>query len=671
MSSVYKKKKKKAINMNALFFLTLNNHKNKYQNLKLSLANKLVNNDGRCITDKKEKIQEKSARINQSEMSKTMFETRKNYISKYNDNHLTKRNRFISSKKDENKSINNIINNYMETNKIKKLYIEYPDAEPMKKQKFVKTNKKFINKDILFNNFFFNNLSRNNNNYSCKKNIEINNYTQTNINFGNQKLIALYKGDSKNKNKIILTNRYNKISRNNPDIILNRSSRKNSLNSKLKNQNIFRTYNYENGNIKNNPEKIMYMKKKKIQILNYLTKNDKKSLYKKLLHKDKIINDIKRSILSKSKLKLYQPNSNKINLFQKDNKLNNTISIINKSIKQIKKIKDKKIIKKTSGVGGNSKSTIELCKTNINKNIRFSSNPPKTKGKSITKIRILKKVSKLDSCTLAGYSSSGVKKINQDNFFIKNNFLGEKNQFFIGVCDGHGDNGHHISSYISQCLPNFLADTKSKSIISSFNSLNQNLVKNTKIDCTFSGSTCTSIILNQEKIISINLGDSRTILAKCDNGIYTPMSLSNDHKPNVITEKKRILINGGRIQPFYSDKIKKFVGPDRVWIKEDNIPGLAMTRSFGDTLAHTVGVISEPEIKKYKFSGNEKFIVLASDGIWEQITNEECVNIIKDYYENNMDAIGAINSIMKEAFNRWKKNGEIIDDITIIIIFFE
>jgi hypothetical protein len=266
--------------MNALFFLTLNNHKNKYQNLKLSLANKLVNNDGRCITDKKEKIQEKSARINQSEMSKTMFETRKNYISKYNDNHLTKRNRFISSKKDENKSINNIINNYMETNKIKKLYIEYPDAEPMKKQKIVKTNKKFINKDILFNNFFFNNLSRNNNNYSCKKNIEINNYTQTNINFGNQKLIALYKTDSKNKNKIILTNGYNKKSRNNPDAILNHSSRNNSLNSKLKNQNIFRTYNYENGNIKNNPEKMMYMKKKKIQILNYLTKNDKKSLIK-------------------------------------------------------------------------------------------------------------------------------------------------------------------------------------------------------------------------------------------------------------------------------------------------------------------------------------------------------------------------------------------------------
>ena len=136
-------------------------------------------------------------------------------------------------------------------------------------------------------------------------------------------------------------------------------------------------------------------------------------------------------------------------------------------------------------------------------------------------------------------------------------------------------------------------------------------------------------------------------------------------------EKKRILINGGRIKPFYDEKEKQFLGPDRVWIREDDIPGLAMTRSFGDIIAHSVGVISEPEIKRYDFSGNEKFIVIASDGIWEFISGEECVNIVKGFYENNLDAIGAINAIMKEAFIRWQKNEEIIDDITVIIIFFE
>ena len=228
-----------------------------------------------------------------------------------------------------------------------------------------------------------------------------------------------------------------------------------------------------------------------------------------------------------------------------------------------------------------------------------------------------------------------------------------------------------MSSYISKCLPNFLLDVSDKNIISSFNTLNQNLVENTKIDCTLSGSTCTSIIINPEKIISINLGDSRTVLAKYEKNNYVAINLSTDHKPNISTEKKRILINGGRIKPFYDEKTKKFLGPDRIWLREYDIPGLAMTRSFGDSIAHTVGVISEPEIKRYDFTGNEKFIIIASDGIWEYISSEECVNIVKKFYENNLDAVGAINAIIKEAFNRWQKFDEIIDDITAIIIFFD
>jgi len=96
-----------------------------------------------------------------------------------------------------------------------------------------------------------------------------------------------------------------------------------------------------------------------------------------------------------------------------------------------------------------------------------------------------------------------------------------------------------------------------------------------------------------------------------------------------------------------------------------------MTRSIGDHLAHSVGVISEPEIIRYEFNGSEKFIVLASDGIWEYIDSDECVNIVKDYYEDDMDAIGALNSLVKEAFNRWKSMEESIDDITAIVIFFE
>jgi hypothetical protein len=41
----------------------------------------------------------------------------------------------------------------------------------------------------------------------------------------------------------------------------------------------------------------------------------------------------------------------------------------------------------------------------------------------------------------------------------------------------------------------------------------------------------------------------------------------------------------------------KFVGPKRVWKKGEQSPGLMMTRTFGDTFAHTIGVISLPEVK--------------------------------------------------------------------------
>ena len=52
-----------------------------------------------------------------------------------------------------------------------------------------------------------------------------------------------------------------------------------------------------------------------------------------------------------------------------------------------------------------------------------------------------------------------------------------------------------------------------------------------------------------------------------------------------------------------------------------------MSRAFGDEVAASVGVISEPEIKEYVFNKNDAFFVIASDGIWEFIESLE-VNVI-------------------------------------------
>ena len=146
--------------------------------------------------------------------------------------------------------------------------------------------------------------------------------------------------------------------------------------------------------------------------------------------------------------------------------------------------------------------------------------------------------------------------------------------------------------------------------------------------------------------------------------------LSRDHKPTEKDEARRIYENNGRIQPFTDDDTGEFIGPQRVWVKDDDVPGLAMTRSFGDRVAATVGVISEPEIKEFDFDENDKFMIIASDGIWELISSQECVDIIKNFYEKN-DMKGCAEYLYEESSKRWLKEEEVIDDTTLILVFFD
>jgi serine/threonine protein phosphatase PrpC len=76
---------------------------------------------------------------------------------------------------------------------------------------------------------------------------------------------------------------------------------------------------------------------------------------------------------------------------------------------------------------------------------------------------------------------------------------------------------------------------------------------------------------------------------------------------------------------YFLDDNGECIGPERVWLKDEDVPGLAMTRSFGDEVAASVGVLAEPEISESFLSKEDKFLVLASDGIWEFIESEEVI----------------------------------------------
>merc|ERR1711959_400996 len=94
------------------------------------------------------------------------------------------------------------------------------------------------------------------------------------------------------------------------------------------------------------------------------------------------------------------------------------------------------------------------------------------------------------------------------------------------------------------------------------------------------------------------------------------------------------------------------LGPARVWLAKQDIPGLAMARSFGDDLATTVGVFSIPEVLTFDRTKDDQYMILASDGVWEFIENQEMCDLVADMGPNPKQIC---HSICAESDARWKK----------------
>jgi len=146
--------------------------------------------------------------------------------------------------------------------------------------------------------------------------------------------------------------------------------------------------------------------------------------------------------------------------------------------------------------------------------------------------------------------------------------------------------------------------------------------------------------------------------------------LSRDHKPNDPDESIRILAAGGRIEAFKDMITGEDMGPSRVWLPTEDIPGLAMSRSIGDYVAQSVGVIPDPEILEYEICEEDQFLVIASDGVWEFMPNEEVARVTQPFYLKSAPE-SAANALVKEAYKKWKIEEEVIDDITCVVVFFD
>ncbi|KAG1339245.1 hypothetical protein COCNU_04G015510 [Cocos nucifera] len=123
------------------------------------------------------------------------------------------------------------------------------------------------------------------------------------------------------------------------------------------------------------------------------------------------------------------------------------------------------------------------------------------------------------------------------------------------------------------------------------------------------GSTAVVAVVGPNRIVVANCGDSRAIL--CRNGI--PIPLSSDHKPDRPDELERIQAAGGRV--IYWDGARV-------------LGVLAMSRAIGDRYLKPY-VMAEPEVTVTEREEGDECLILASDGLWDVVTNKMACDIAR------------------------------------------
>mmetsp|Transcript_112027 Transcript_112027/g.349137 ORF Transcript_112027/g.349137 Transcript_112027/m.349137 type:complete len:368 (+) Transcript_112027:190-1293(+) len=257
---------------------------------------------------------------------------------------------------------------------------------------------------------------------------------------------------------------------------------------------------------------------------------------------------------------------------------------------------------------------------------------------------------------------------NQDDFCIFN----IDNISILGVFDGHGPYGHDISNFAQMHLPRHFVqdpnfqDDPEKALAGAFPETHRLCTESQvegRFDCALSGTTAT-LAMHRDGVLYLgHVGDCRAVLARKEGNELMSEDLTVDHRPTREIERRRIQAAGGQVKRLEGDI------PHRVFLSGKMYPGLAMTRSIGDTLGTTAGVTSTPEVKSVKVQRDWCFMLVCSDGVWEFITTQEAVDIVARH--SSADVQKAAESLASESWNRWiQEENNVVDDITVIVVWF-
>uniref|UniRef100_A0A7S4N8C8 PPM-type phosphatase domain-containing protein n=1 Tax=Odontella aurita TaxID=265563 RepID=A0A7S4N8C8_9STRA len=278
-------------------------------------------------------------------------------------------------------------------------------------------------------------------------------------------------------------------------------------------------------------------------------------------------------------------------------------------------------------------------------------------------------------------------KPNQDCFSM--NAVGEGgDSYFFGVYDGHGPTGEQCSQLVQQHLHKLVTRNMAKHtddvglpLHKAHIEVNE-ILRSSSVNDALSGTTAISVLLHDSNKITVsNVGDSRAVLGSTLPGTLQAAPLSKDQTPYRKDEAARCQSRGARILSFGQirpdpDDDPEVEDPPRVWHPELNMPGTAFTRSIGDSVAEPLGVCAEPECLTVPLTEHENLILLASDGVFDVMTNQQVAELA---YMHKDDPEKACEAIIKKSYEEWLINDDCVgdeehanyDDMTVLVIFVD
>eukprot|EP00428_Durinskia_dybowskii_P079457 CAMPEP_0170449776 /NCGR_PEP_ID=MMETSP0117_2-20130122/51426_1 /TAXON_ID=400756 /ORGANISM="Durinskia baltica, Strain CSIRO CS-38" /LENGTH=286 /DNA_ID=CAMNT_0010711043 /DNA_START=251 /DNA_END=1111 /DNA_ORIENTATION=+ len=190
---------------------------------------------------------------------------------------------------------------------------------------------------------------------------------------------------------------------------------------------------------------------------------------------------------------------------------------------------------------------------------------------------------------------------------------GASDSSLYGVFDGHG--GHRAAQYCKDYLLKCIAGdaefeaNPAKALFRSFFKVDAEFSAKARIQMMTDGSTATVAIIHDGKVYVGNAGDSRAIIVK-KGGKIKPMS--DDHRPDRKDEEQRIRKLGGSVVHWGRWRVEGI---------------LAVSRSIGDVTLQPY-ITCEPEIIEKQIEPDDEYLVLASDGVFDVIENEDVGKIV-------------------------------------------